>query len=91
MSSAAGAASRRRSFARSHTAVVDAVTTPTDDQAWYLTSDVERCQGSSLRLRTVFIGGTPPAGSIRRCDDVARHVQAAAMEILASEAMPAAD
>lgn len=69
--------------------VVDHVSTPADDQAWYLTSDVERCQGSSLRLTTVFIGGAPPAGSIRRCDRVARHVQAAAMEILASEAMPA--
>jgi len=68
--------------------VVDAVRTPPDDVAWYLTSDVERCQGSSLRLKTVFIGGTPAAGSVRRCDLVARHVQAAAMEILASEAMP---
>lgn len=69
-------------------AVVDRVQTPPDEQAWYLTSDVERCTGSSLRLRTMFIGGTPPAGSIRRCDHVARHVQAAVMEILASEAMP---
>jgi len=69
--------------------VVDRVRTPADDQAWYLTSDVERCHGSSLRLQTVFIGGTPPAGSVRRCDHVARHVQAAAMEILAAVAMPA--
>jgi hypothetical protein len=56
--------------------------------AFYLTSDIERCQGSSARLRTVFIGGTPPNGSIRRCDAVARDVQAAAMEILAADAMP---
>ena len=69
--------------------VVDAVPTPPSDQSWYLTSDIERCQGSSAKLRTVFIGGTPPTGSIRRCDAVARDVQAAAMEILASEAMPA--
>ena len=69
--------------------VVDAVPTPPQDQSWYLTSDIERCQGSSARLRTVFIGGAPPVGSIRRCDAVARDVQAAAMEILAAEAMPA--
>jgi len=67
--------------------VVNAVPTPPHDQSWYLTSDIERCQGSSARLRTVFIGGTPPVGSIRRCDAVARDVQAAAMEILAAEAM----
>jgi hypothetical protein len=35
----------------------------------------------------VFIGGTPPNGSIRRCDAVARDVQAAAMEILVADAM----
>ena len=72
-------------------AVVDTIPSPAVEQTWYLTSDVERCQGSSARLRTVFIGGTPPAGSVRRCDSVARDVQAAAMEILASEAMPAGD
>lgn len=55
--------------------------------AWYLTSDIARCQGSSARLRTVLIGGAPPSGSIRRCDAVARDVQAAAMEILAADAM----
>src|SRR5207249_2414807 len=36
--------------------------------AWYLTSDIARCQGASARLRTVLIGGTPPTGSVRRCD-----------------------
>ncbi|HEX3265501.1 MAG TPA: hypothetical protein VHR16_07515 [Candidatus Limnocylindrales bacterium] len=73
------------------TAVLDAVPSRPgdDDQAWYLTSDIERCVGSSAHLRTVLIGGTPPGGSVRRCDAVARHVQAAAMEILAAEAMPA--
>jgi hypothetical protein len=55
--------------------------------AWYLTSDLERCRGSSARLRTVLIGGAPPSGSVRRCDAVARDVQAAAMEILAADAM----
>ena len=54
--------------------------------AWYLTSDISRCQGSSARLRTVLIGGSPPNGSVRRCDAVARDVQAAAMEILAEVA-----
>ena len=57
--------------------------------AWYLTSDIARCQGASAHLRTVLIGGTPPSGSVRRCDAVARDVQAAAMEILAAVAMPA--
>ena len=71
------------------TDVVGAVPTPVIEHSWYLTSDIERCVGSSARLVTVFIGGTPPSGSIRRCDKVARDVQAAAMEILASEAMPA--
>lgn len=56
--------------------------------AFYLTNDIERCQGSSARLRTVFVGGAPPGGSIRRCDAVARDLQAAAMEILAADAMP---
>jgi hypothetical protein len=56
--------------------------------AWYLTSDVARCVGASARLRTVLIGAAPPSGSVRRCDAVARDVQAAAMEILAAVAMP---
>ena len=55
--------------------------------AWYLTSDISRCRGSSARLRTVLIGGAPPNGAVRRCDAVARDVQAAAMEILAADAM----
>jgi hypothetical protein len=55
--------------------------------AWYLTSDIARCHGSSARLTTVLIGGAPQSGSIRRCDTVARDVQAAAMEILAAVAM----
>ena len=60
-----------------------------DRRSWYLTDDVERCQGATARLRTVLIGAAPPAGSIHRCDAVARDLQAAAMEILAAEAMPA--
>lgn len=71
-------------------AVLDGVPIRPDEQAWYLTSSIDRCQGSSARLRTVFIGGVPPTGSVRRCDAVARDVQAAAMEILATEAMPVA-
>lgn len=55
--------------------------------AWYLTSDISRCRGSSAHLRTVLIGGAPPNGSVRRCDAIARDVQAAAMEILAADAM----
>ncbi|HXG25259.1 MAG TPA: hypothetical protein VNL94_00175 [Candidatus Binatia bacterium] len=56
--------------------------------AFYLTCDIERCQGSSARLRTILIGGAPPNSSVRRCDAVARDVQAAAMEILVADAMP---
>ena len=56
--------------------------------AWYLTRDIEHCQGLSARVRTVLIGAAPPSGSVHRCDAVARDVQAAVMEILAAEAMP---
>jgi hypothetical protein len=67
--------------------VVDSVPDRPRPPAWYLTSDIDRCRGSSARLRTVLIGGAPPNGSVRRCDAVARDVQAAAMEILAADAM----
>jgi hypothetical protein len=72
-------------------AVAEDVLTAVPDRprapAWYLTSDISRCRGSSARLRTVLVGGAPPNGSVRRCDAVARDVQAAAMEILAADAM----
>ena len=68
--------------------VLTAVPEHPEGPAFYLTNDIERCQGSSARLRTVFIGGAPANTSIRRCDAVARDVQAAAMEILAADAMP---
>lgn len=68
--------------------VVSAVPPRPRGPAWYLTSDIARCRGSSARLRTVLIGAAPPPGSVRRCDAVARDVQAAAMEILAAVAMP---
>jgi hypothetical protein len=67
--------------------VVPAVPSRPRAPAWYLTSDISRCRGSSARLRTVLIGGAPPNGSVRRCDAVSRDVQAAAMEILAADAM----
>ena len=69
--------------------VMDTIPDRPRGPAWYLTSDIARCRGASARLRTVLIGGTPPTGSVRRCDAVARDVQAAAMEILAAVAMPA--
>ena len=68
--------------------VVEEVPPRPRGQAWYLTSDIERCTGSSAHLRTVLIGAAQPSGSVRRCDAVARDVQAAAMEILAAVAMP---
>ena len=69
-------------------AVVSGVPPRPRAPAWYLTSDLSRCRGSSASLRTVLIGAAPPLGSVRRCDAVARDVQAAAMEILAAVAMP---
>lgn len=59
-----------------------------DDDAWYLTADVEHCVGASAHLRTVLVGSIPAPGSIHRCDAVARDLQAAVLEILAREAMP---
>lgn len=70
--------------------VVDEVPASPRERAWYLTSDVERCTGTSARLRTVLIGAAPAAGSIHRCDAVSRDIRAAALELLASEAMPSA-
>jgi hypothetical protein len=69
--------------------VIAVVPVRPETASWYLTTDVERCHGTSARLHTVLIGAAPPAGSIHRCDAVARDVQAAALELLASEAMPA--
>lgn len=68
--------------------VVSDVPVRPDAPSWYFTTEVERCQGASARLRTVLIGAAPPAGSIHRCDAVARDLQTAALELLASEAMP---
>jgi hypothetical protein len=68
--------------------ILPAVPERPEAPAFYLTNDIERCHGSSARLRTVFIGGAPPNGSVRRCDAVARDVQTAALEILAADAMP---
>lgn len=67
--------------------VVDAVSQLPEERAWYLTDDVEHCRAMTARVRTVLIGASPPPGSIHRCDSVARDLQAAVMEILASEAM----
>jgi hypothetical protein len=69
--------------------IVDAVPQLADERGWYLTDDVEHCREMTARVRTVLIGAAPPAGSIHRCDAVARDLQAAVMEILASEAMRA--
>jgi hypothetical protein len=68
--------------------VIPAPPTRPGGPAWYLTSDIARCSGASARLRTILIGAAPPSGSVRRCDGVARDVQAAVMEILAAVAMP---
>jgi hypothetical protein len=68
--------------------VVEDVPEHPEQPSWYLTRDMDRCRGGSARLRTVLLGGAPPSGSVRRCDGFARDLQAAAMEILAAEAMP---
>jgi len=77
--------SELREVARS---VVSEVPGRPTELAWYLTSEVERCTGTSAKLRTVLVGAAPPSGSIHRCDGVARDLQAAALELLAREAMP---
>jgi hypothetical protein len=69
--------------------VVDVVPQHPEERAWYLTDDVEHCREMTARVRTVLIGASPPPGSIHRCDSVARDLQTAIMEILASEAMRA--
>jgi hypothetical protein len=81
-----GASGNLRDLAAS---VVEAVSQQPDEHAWYLTDNVEHCREMTARVRTVLIGASPPAGSIHRCDSVARDVQAAVLEILASEAMSA--
>jgi len=68
--------------------VVAVVPVRPDTAAWYMTTDVDRCQGASAKLRTVLIGAAPLPGSIHRCDAVARDLQTAALEVLAAEAMP---
>lgn len=68
--------------------IVPEVPASPSGRGWYLTTAVDRCLGVSARFRTVLIGAAPPPGSIHRCDAVSRDLQAAALEILASEAMP---
>ncbi|NJD29214.1 MAG: hypothetical protein FIA92_13070 [Chloroflexi bacterium] len=67
--------------------VVAIVPSRPDGPAWYVTTNVEHCRGMSARVRTVLVGAAPAPGSVRRCDGVARDLQAAVMEILAAEAM----
>jgi len=57
------------------------------EQAWYLTTDADRCQGRSARLKTVLVGSAPAPAAIHRCDALARDVPAAVLEILSAEAM----
>lgn len=71
------------------TSVVPEAPTQPDAPAWYLTTDVERCRGRSAKLRTVLVGTAPEKAAIHRCDTIARDAQAAVLEILAAEAMPA--
>lgn len=68
-------------------AVVDAAPMEPPAEAWYLTTDVERCRGRSARLRTVLVGTAAAPGAIHRCDMLARDVRAAVLELLAAEAM----
>jgi hypothetical protein len=85
-----GAGGARTELATLASHVVAAVPPRPDVEAWYLTEDVDSCQQLTARVRTVLIGASPPAGSVHRCDTVARSVQAAIMEILAAEAMTGA-
>jgi hypothetical protein len=66
---------------------IEAIPTRPAELAWYLTTDADRCQGRSARLRTVLVGSAPAPAAIHRCDALARDVPSAVLEILAAEAM----
>jgi hypothetical protein len=60
---------------------------PEPAAGWLVTADPTRCGPARSRIRTLLVGGLEPSRPAQRCDCVARDLMAAALEILASEAM----
>jgi hypothetical protein len=62
---------------------------PTAATSWYLVSDPELCGHRRPGLRTMLVGPGPATrrATIQRCDIQTRDLHAAAIEILAREAM----
>jgi hypothetical protein len=62
---------------------------PAPATSWYLTTDPESCGQRQPGLRTMLVGPGPATrrATIQRCDIQTRDLHAAAIEILAREAM----
>ena len=62
---------------------------PSPATSWYLTADPESCGERRPGLRTMLVGPGPATrrATIQRCDIQTRDLHAAAIEILAREAM----
>ena len=62
---------------------------PGSDTSWYLVADPELCGHRRPGLRTMLVGPGPATrrATIQRCDMQTRDLHAAAIEILAREAM----
>jgi hypothetical protein len=62
---------------------------PEPSSSWYLTTDPESCGHRRPGLRTMLVGPGPATrrATIQRCDIHTRDLHAAAIEILAREAM----
>ena len=62
---------------------------PAPATSWYLTADPESCGQRRPGLRTMLVGPGPATrrATIQRCDIQTRDLHAAAIEILAREAM----
>ncbi|HEY8871107.1 MAG TPA: hypothetical protein VIM30_17190 [Candidatus Limnocylindrales bacterium] len=70
--------------------VVPDVPTGGTEPAWFVTGELGRCASQRPGLTTVLVGPSVSgaAPSVVRCDLAARDLRAAAMEVLAREAMP---
>jgi hypothetical protein len=57
--------------------------------AWFLTSDPERCASRRAGIRSILIGPGPAShrAAIHRCDIQTRDLKSAILEILSREAM----
>ncbi|HET7703928.1 MAG TPA: hypothetical protein VFK35_11055 [Candidatus Limnocylindrales bacterium] len=55
--------------------------------AWFVTADPATCGDRQAGLRTILIGPRPDAPRPTRCDQTARDLRDAVLEILAADAM----